>query len=158
MWWERGTEGEEGRVQRGRASIDHLPGVMDSAISGSGQRRRGESDFCFSKSWWMKASGGRPACRARHMMDCCVSRREIEGEQRGEGKGGRTRGWTQGWRGEIRDIKENVRRKVSEMGVRWGRDFRKETTEREREREMRAGGDSRVSSSLLMTKEQRGSY
>ena len=30
--------------------IDHPPGVMDSAISGSGQRRRGESDFCFSKS------------------------------------------------------------------------------------------------------------
>lgn len=36
--------------QRGRACIDHLPGVMDSAISGSGQRRRGVSDFCFSKS------------------------------------------------------------------------------------------------------------
>lgn len=28
----------------------------------------------------------------------------------------------------------------------------------DREREMRAGGDSRVSSSLLMAKEQRGSY
>lgn len=36
--------------QRGRARIDHPPGVMDSAISGSGQRRREESDFCFSKS------------------------------------------------------------------------------------------------------------
>lgn len=36
--------------QRGRACIDHPPGVMDSAISGSGQRRKEESDFCFSKS------------------------------------------------------------------------------------------------------------
>lgn len=72
----------EGGGQRGKARIDHPPGVMDSAISGSGQRRRGESDFCFSKSWWMRASGGRPASKARHMMDCCVSRREIEGEER----------------------------------------------------------------------------
>lgn len=43
-------EQEVREEQRGRAHIDHLPGVMDSAISGSGQRRRGESDFCFSKS------------------------------------------------------------------------------------------------------------
>ena len=43
-----GRKEQEG--QRGRAGIDHPPGVMDSAISGSGQRRRGESDFCFSKS------------------------------------------------------------------------------------------------------------
>lgn len=43
-------EGEEGEAA-GRACIDHLPGVMDSAISGSGQRRREErSDFSFSKS------------------------------------------------------------------------------------------------------------
>lgn len=32
----------------GRAGIDHPPGVMDSAISGSGQRRGEESDLCFS--------------------------------------------------------------------------------------------------------------
>lgn len=44
------VRGAGGREQRGRARIDHLPGVMDSAISGSGQRRRGVSDFCFSKS------------------------------------------------------------------------------------------------------------
>lgn len=53
----RGAEGRRGG-QRGRARIDHPPGVMDSAISGSGQRRRGESDFCFSKSWWMGVSEG----------------------------------------------------------------------------------------------------
>jgi len=45
---ERNRGEKEG--QRGRARIDHPPGVMDSAISGSGQWRRGESDFCFSKS------------------------------------------------------------------------------------------------------------
>lgn len=32
----------------GGAGIDHPPGVMDSAISGSGQRRGEESDLCFS--------------------------------------------------------------------------------------------------------------
>lgn len=42
--------GEGGRGREGRASIDHPPGVMDSAISGSGQRRRGESDLCFSEA------------------------------------------------------------------------------------------------------------
>lgn len=44
------VRGAGGREQRGRARIDHPPGVMDSAISGSGQRRRGVSDFCFSMS------------------------------------------------------------------------------------------------------------
>lgn len=48
----RATKGGErgGREQRGRARIDLPPGVMDSAISGSGQWRREESDFSFSKS------------------------------------------------------------------------------------------------------------
>lgn len=59
MWWEKGAGVEGGAEgQRGRARIDHPPGVMDSAISGSGQRRREESDFCFSKSWWMRPSKG----------------------------------------------------------------------------------------------------
>lgn len=35
--------------RRGRAGIDHVPGVMDRAISGRSQWRREESDFCFSK-------------------------------------------------------------------------------------------------------------
>lgn len=43
----RGVQGWGGRVG---ARIDLPPGVMDSAISGSGRRRREESDFCFSKS------------------------------------------------------------------------------------------------------------
>lgn len=42
-----GVQGWGGRVG---ARIDLPPGVMDSAISGSGRRRREESDFCFSKS------------------------------------------------------------------------------------------------------------
>lgn len=36
-------------TSEGGARIDHPPGVMDSAISGSGQRRREESDLCFSE-------------------------------------------------------------------------------------------------------------
>lgn len=48
----RGGEGKQGREGRGvvGTGIDLPPGVMDSAISGSGRRRREESDFCFSKS------------------------------------------------------------------------------------------------------------
>lgn len=38
----------EKQAKGGRARIDHPPGVMDSAISGSGQRRREGSDLCFS--------------------------------------------------------------------------------------------------------------
>ncbi len=47
---EKEEEEEEVDEEEEGAHIDHPPGVMDSAISGSGQRRRGENDFCFSKS------------------------------------------------------------------------------------------------------------
>lgn len=68
-----------------------------------------------------ESGGGRPVSRARHMMDCRVRRREIEGEKRGEGMEGRLfkegrLGGTEGWGEEMKDVKENVRRKVSEMG------------------------------------------
>lgn len=38
----------ETNAEGGGVGIDHPPGVMDSAISGSGQRRGEESDLCFS--------------------------------------------------------------------------------------------------------------
>lgn len=48
--WRGGNVERKEQGGEGRARIDHLPRVMDGAISGSGQRRRGESDFCFSTS------------------------------------------------------------------------------------------------------------
>lgn len=42
--------------------------------------------------------------------------------------------------------------------MRWGDEILGSAKETVRDREMRAGGDGRVSSSLLMAKEQIGSY
>jgi len=111
----------------------------------------------------MRASEGRPASRGQHMMDCCVRPREIEGESRGEGMEGRQelftegrlggRGWTGGMRGEACEMAGELLRRGSIK-----RREKEDDCETEMERKMRAGGDSRVSSSLLMAKEQRGSY
>lgn len=50
----KGKQGREGGRREvggvGGSGIDLPPGVMDGAISGSGRRRREESDFCFSTS------------------------------------------------------------------------------------------------------------